>query len=248
MEAFIGTSGYQYAQWSETFYPGDLKEQQYLRFYGQHLKSVEINNTFYRLPREQVIQAWAGEVPQDFRFSIKASQRITHHRLLGTDSIGELEYLLANTALLGPRLGALFFQTPRSFRPDFKRLEDFLHLFAPNVPAVFEFRNDRWRQEKTYELLGNHNYAWCIADTDQKKADIISTADWGYIRLRRSGYTEEQMRRWIDLIHEQAWKRVFVFFKHSAQSSLSPVLAQQFSRFWKETEETGQKDMVGYHG
>ncbi|MFW5775581.1 MAG: DUF72 domain-containing protein [Chitinivibrionales bacterium] len=247
MKAYIGTSGYQYTEWNQTFYPAELRPDHYLGFYAQHLDSVEINNTFYRLPREQVLQAWAQQVAGHFRFSIKASQRITHQRLLSTDSIGDLEYLLTNTALLGDKLGAILFQTPSQLKPDMQRLEEFLHLFPPNVPAAFEFRNQSWRQDKTCKLLRDKNYAWCVTDTDHKDASIASTADWGYVRLRKSGYSEQHMRWWIEQIRSQPWNRVFVFFKHASQGPQSPLLARRFSDLWRQAQIREHREPAGQH-
>ncbi|MFP4418117.1 MAG: DUF72 domain-containing protein [Chitinispirillaceae bacterium] len=246
MDAFIGTSGYQYSEWSQIFYPVDLKHDKYLKYYGENLNAVEINSTFYRLPGEQILQSWAQQVPQHFRFSIKASQRITHQRLLNTESIGDLEYLLTSTALLGVRLGAILFQTPPTFRPDMRRLEQFVQLFPPEVPAAFEFRHRGWQQQRTTDILASRNFAWCITDSDHRDASFACTADWGYLRLRKSGYTQDQMRWWIEQIRRQPWSRVFVFFKHGTEGAQSPVLARQFSRFWREMER--EKEMVGYRG
>src|SRR5438045_8986981 len=139
MNLYVGTSGYSYKEWKGTFYPEDLANEQMLRFYGERFRSVEINNTFYRMPKASVLEAWAQEVPSDFKFVLKASQRITHMQRL-KDADDSVAYLLKVVAALGKRLGPLLFQLPPNFKKDAPRLKDFLARLPPDRRAALEFR------------------------------------------------------------------------------------------------------------
>ena len=140
MNLYVGTSGYSYKEWKGPFYPDDLPDKQMLRFYGERFRSVEINNTFYRMPKASVLEAWAGEVPADFKFVLKASQRITHHQRL-KDAADSVSYLLEVTGALKERLGPLLFQLPPYLKKDAPRLREFLALLPPTCRAAFEFRH-----------------------------------------------------------------------------------------------------------
>src|SRR2546421_1203386 len=155
MHFYLGTSGYSYKEWKGTFYPEEMPDKQMLRFYGERFRSVEINNTFYRMPRESVLEVWAAEVPADFKFVLKAPQRITHmQRLKDTDD--SVAYLLKVARALKERLGPLLFQLPPYFEKDVARLRAFLELLPPHPRAAFEFRHQSWFDEEIFALLRDH--------------------------------------------------------------------------------------------
>ena len=234
MKAWVGTSGYAYKEWKGPFYPEKIKADAMLPFYGERLPSVEINNTFYRLPKAAVLEKWSSAVPEDFRFVLKASQRITHHRRLKAEAAEPLEYLLKTAAVLGPRLGPFLFQLPPNFKANLERLEAFLKLLPPGTRAAFEFRNETWEQDETHGLLEAAGVARCIADDGggeegevPEDPAVIRTAPYGYLRLRRSSYDDDALKRWAARIAEQGWDEVFVFFKHEDEGA-GPRMARRF--------------------
>lgn len=227
MAIYAGTSGYSYKEWKGVFYPEKISPKDMLADYATKLPAVEINNTFYRLPKKDVIETWAQQVGDDFRFVLKASQRITHFkRLKDTGEI--LGFLFENAAVLGERLGVVFFQLPPNFKKDLDRLGPFLEQLPDDVRIAFEFRHETWFDEEVFDLLGKHNRALCLADTDDDlDVPLVSTADWGYLRLRRPNYRKPALEKWIRWIGEQGWKDAFVFFKHEDEGA-GPKMALRF--------------------
>lgn len=229
MELHVGTSGYSYKEWKGSFYPEDLAAGDMLRWYGERLNAVEINNTFYRLPKIPVLQEWASEVPEGFRFSIKASRRITHFARLKEEAREPAEYLLSTLASMGDRLGAILFQMPPNMKVDVGRLEHFLTVLPEGTPGAFEFRHESWADPAVRALLEDRRMALVCADTEDEEADapLVETAPWGYVRLRRPDYTDEDLERWAERLRGAAWERVFVFFKHEDEGA-GPRLAARF--------------------
>lgn len=227
MNLYVGTSGYAYKAWKGSFYPADLAATRMLRYYGEHFRSVEINNTFYRMPSVPVLEAWAGEVPADFRFVLKAPQRITHlHRL--QDAGDSLAYLLGVAATLQARLGALLFQLPPSLKKDVPRLREFLALLPSQPRAAFEFRHPSWFDEAVFTLLHEHRAALCIADAGgDLEVPCVATAEWGYLRLRRPDYDDAALKAWAKRVQDVEWQDAFVFFKHEDEGK-APRLAKRF--------------------
>jgi uncharacterized protein YecE (DUF72 family) len=218
-----GTSGFAYAAWKGSFYPEGLPAREMLHHYAQRLPAVEINNTFYRMPKVAVLESWASQVPAGFRFAIKASRRITHIKRL-SDVAEETGFLLGNLAALGERLGAVLFQLPPSLRADLERLERFLDLLPETLPAAFEFRHASWRDDAVTALLRARGAAWCTADTDDEPAEEpVSTAGFGYLRLRRADYAPADLAHWAHALRGPGWREAYVFFKHESQG---PRLAQ----------------------
>ncbi|MDO9009845.1 MAG: DUF72 domain-containing protein, partial [Thiobacillus sp.] len=227
MNLYVGTSGYAYKEWKGRFYPQDLPAKRMLHYYGEHFRSVEINNTFYRMPTAALLQTWAGEVPADFRFVLKASQRITHqYRLVDADD--DMGYLLDVADTLGKRLGALLFQLPPNLKKDVARLDAFLALLPPPHRAAFEFRHPSWFDDEVFGLLCAHQAALCIAEAEGgPEVPVVATADWGYLRLRRPDYDDAELRVWAQRVRQQDWRDAFVFFKHE-EAGRGPQLAQRF--------------------
>ena len=229
MELHVGTSGYSYKEWKGSFYPEDLSAKQMLSYYGERLKAVEINNTFYRLPKESVLESWASQVPDEFRFSIKASSRITHFTRLKAEARDPTEYLLSTVETLGDRLGVLLFQLPPNLKKDTDRLAGFLEMLPEGTPAAFEFRHNTWQDDDVYELLRSRGMPLVCADTDDSEEDepIVPTGSWGYLRLRRPGYDDSDLERWADHVRGAGWEHAFVFFKHE-DAGAGPRMAARF--------------------
>ncbi len=227
MNLYVGTSGFSYKEWKGSFYPEDLPDKQMLRFYGERFRSVEINNTFYRMPKPTVLEAWASEVPDEFKFVLKASQRITHmQRLKDTDD--SVSYLLKVAGGLKDHLGPLLFQLPPYLKKDVPRLREFLTLLANRVHAAFEFRHQSWFDDEVFDALREHHATLCIAEAENDlQTPFVSTADWGYLRLRRPDYGDPELNTWIARIRQQQWRDVFVFFKHE-EAGKGPKMARRF--------------------
>lgn len=234
MALFVGTSGYSYKEWKGAFYPDKLPANQMLRFYGERFRTVEINNSFYRLPTAEVVAGWAAVVPADFRFVLKAPQQITHiQRLKGSDDTVEAFYKVAAT--LSDRLGPLLFQLPPNMKKDFDRLRAFLSALPAGPRVAFEFRHPSWFDDESLGLLREHKVALCVAEADDgPEVPVTSTADWGYLRLRRADYTDAELAEWVRRVKEHRWSDVFVFFKHEDAGN-APRLAVRFRELYEES-------------
>ena len=227
MNLYVGTSGYSYKEWKGPFYPEDLPEKQMLHFYGERFRSVEINNTFYRMPKATMLEGWAAEVPADFKFVLKAPQQITHIKRL-KEAGDSVEYLLRVAAALNERLGPLLFQLPPYLKKDAPRLREFLALLPPHRPVAMEFRHESWFDEETFTLLRERQAALCIAEAeDGVEVPFVSTAKWGYLRLRRPDYGDAELKTWVDKVKGQAWSDAFIFFKHEDEGK-GPLMAKRF--------------------
>jgi len=228
MKMWVGTSGYSYKEWKGSFYPEKIAAGDMLPYYASQLPAVEINNTFYRLPRADVVKAWAEQVHEGFRFSVKASRRITHIKRLKEPG-EETRYLLDTIRHFGPALGVVLYQLPPNFKKDMERLREFLEVLGPDIRSVFEFRHETWQDEEVHDLLRKHNCALCLADVDDEpEPELVSTADFGYLRLRRMSYDAAHLKNWMKKVKAQKnWKDAFVFFKHE-DAGAGPALAKQF--------------------
>lgn len=214
MQLFAGTSGYSYKEWRGKFYPDKLAANQMLGFYADCMPAVEINNTFYRMPKKEVLENWRQQVPDNFRFSIKASRRISHKKRL-KDTEEETGYLFDMLQVLGECLGIVLFQMPPHFRKDRETLSYFLGSLPGRIPCAFEFRHESWFDQDIFDLLRAHNKTLCIADeTNTKFNQIIRTADVGYVRLRRTEYSPADLTSWAKSLLAKNWPQCFVFFKH----------------------------------
>jgi uncharacterized protein YecE (DUF72 family) len=228
----VGTSGYSYAEWKGTFYPEKMAAKDMLTYYAGRFSTVEINNTFYRMPKEDLLNGWAAQVPESFTFVIKAPQRISHIRRL-KDCADLLSYLFQVTATLGARLGPILFQLPPNFRKDVPRLRGFFEQMPERRRVAFEFRHASWFDDETFAALRDHGAALCVADTGEEPvAPLAATADWGYLRLRREDFSDAELGEWAKRITAQPWSDAFVFLKHEEEGR-GPKLAARLIEFLK---------------
>jgi len=229
VRTWIGTSGFSYKEWKGSFYPEKIKNADMLSYYGERLNAVEINNTFYRMPRRSVLADWCEQVPEDFSFVLKASRKITHFKKL-RDAGDELEYLTDVSGELGDRRGPLLFQLPPYLKKDVELLGDFLAALSNDVRAAFEFRHDSWFDDEVYTALSDAGVALAVADADEgEPPPVIRTAPYGYARLRRENYSAGDLEEWSDTFAGQDWKDLWVFFKHEDEGA-GPALAEQFGK------------------
>jgi uncharacterized protein YecE (DUF72 family) len=227
MRILAGTSGWQYKEWRGSFYPGDLPTDDMLGYYAERFATVEVNNTFYRLPRESVLRGWAERVPDGFTFALKASQRITHRARLKETAGEALDYLLRTAHALGDRLGPILFQLPPNMKCDPDRLAAFLARVPAGTRAAFEFRHPSWVCGEVLDLLRAHDVALCVSSTDEDETPFHATAGYGYLRLRKEAYDPGELGVWAAKIRAQRWSDAYVFFKHEEEGT-GPQLAARF--------------------
>lgn len=228
VETWVGTSGFSYPEWRGSFYPEKMPTAKMLPYYAERLRTVEINNTFYRMPKADMLAAWAQATPAAFRFAPKAPQQITHRQKL----VGSAEAVATFTralAAFGDKLGPVLFQLPPFLRKDLPRLADFLALLPKTLRAAFEFRHSSWFDDGVYEALRSHGAALCIAEAEDLATPLVPTASWGYLRLRRTDYDEAALAAWAKKVEALAgtWSEAFVYFKHE-EAGIGPKLAQGF--------------------
>jgi uncharacterized protein YecE (DUF72 family) len=217
MRYWIGTSGYNYPEWRGSFYPEKFPANRMLAYYAERFATVEVNYTFYRMPTEAQLEAWANGTPDRFRFTLKAPRRITHDsKLRNCEETTQAFCRIAST--LGPKLGVLLFQLP----PNFKRNDEVLAAFLRTLPhgarAAFEFRHESWHDDAVFAALRARNLALCIADSEKMSTPAVATADYSYFRLRDEGYQGDDIVRWGRVITGLADARdAYVYFKHEEQ-------------------------------
>ena len=229
MRVVVGTSGWSYKEWKGSFYPAKLPQEEMLSFYAARFSSVEVNNSFYRIPSEKVLADWAAQVPADFSFVMKASRRVTHNSRLA-DQDGSLEYFLRAVNPLGDRLGPTLFQLPPTFQKDADRLRSFLARLPRRWKAAMEFRHPSWFDEEVQDLLHLHDVALVTVDEDEGEgigAPLVPTASWGYLRLRRSAYDSARLKEWASRIERSPWSDAYVFLKHEDGSPRGPGAAEE---------------------
>jgi uncharacterized protein YecE (DUF72 family) len=236
MNVHVGTSGWSYREWKGSFYPPELRPAEMLNFYASRFSTVEVNNSFYRIPSERVLAGWAEQVPPDFRFVMKASRRITHNsRLQDDDALG---FFLRAVNPLGPRLGPTLFQLPPTFALDLSRLQAFIAKLPKRWPAALEFRHPSWFEDSVYDLLHSRDLALVGVDEDEgagKGAPLVPTASWGYLRLRRTEYDAPALQQWTREILQQGWSNAFVFLKHEEGSPCGPGAALELQDLFRKS-------------
>jgi uncharacterized protein YecE (DUF72 family) len=224
-KVLAGASGYSFKEWKGTFYPDKIKPEDMLAFYCERLPTVEINNTFYRMPTTSVLENWAAIAPEGFRFAIKASRRITHMSRIKAESSAEpLGFLYKNLAALGAKRGPVLFQLPPNMKKDLPRLEGFLALLPEGHGAAFEFRNETWFDDDVYAALKGAGAALVLSEReDNAPPPLVETAPWGYVRLRLENYSDEDLRKWAEKLAATGWRETFVYFMHEPTA---PAYAQ----------------------
>jgi uncharacterized protein YecE (DUF72 family) len=224
MKLYCGSSGFSFKEWKGPFYPEKLPANRMLGFYAGRLPTVEINNTFYRMPRPSVLEGWAAQVPESFRFAIKAPRRITHFKQLA-DCSEEAAYFFDTLTALGPNLGVVLFQLPPHARVGVEKLAAFLDLVPRDVPVAFEFRHPSWRDQAVFAALAQRNAAWVTADNDGgKPPELPQTGPLTYLRLRAASYADDELRLWRERC--ASFERAFVFFKHEDEAA-GPAYAER---------------------
>lgn len=215
----IGTSGWHYGHWRGPFYPAGLKADSMLRWYIQHFDTVEINNSFYRLPTSAAIAGWCRETPPDFCFAVKASRYITHNRKL-KDPTETIKRFMLQVTELGARLGPILFQLPPAWHANVGRLEEFLQALPAGRRYAFEFRNPTWNIRPVYDALRKHNAGYCVFELAGFHSPVHVTADFAYARLHGPGhayqgdYSRSELEEWARRIERwrKELKHIFVYF------------------------------------
>jgi uncharacterized protein YecE (DUF72 family) len=215
---YVGTSGWHYNHWLGNFYPEGTKANGQLSYYIRFFKTVEINNSFYRLPTKETFENWKKSVPDDFLFVVKASRYITHMKKLKDPQLSILNFM-ENVISLKEKLGPILFQLPPGWKINLQRFADFLDVLPVGLRYVFEFRNETWYDPEIFKLLQRHNCAFCIYELAGHISPIEITADFVYLRLHGPGkkyqgsYTDDILNRWAQKCIVWAGKRdVFVYF------------------------------------
>ncbi|MDX1674284.1 MAG: DUF72 domain-containing protein [Longimicrobiales bacterium] len=222
-----GTSGFSYAEWKGSFYPEDLSTDQMLDYYGERFGTVEINNTYYRMPKAGVLEGWAAQVSEGFRFVLKANRRITHFKKLKGSATDDMEYFWSQAKTLGEMMGPVLVQLPGNFHKNADRIAGFLDAIPDGMRPAFEFRHESWWDDEVYDTLRDHNAALVIAQTEEYTTPLVPTADWGYLRLRKTEYEDGEVAEWADRVKDQDWNETYVFFKHE-EAGTGPELAGRF--------------------
>jgi len=240
-----GASGYSFKEWKGNFYPEKIKPDAMLTWYAERLPTVEINNTFYRMPKASMLENWAKATPKDFRFAIKAPRRITHlSRLKVETATDSVDFLYRTLAALGAKRGPVLFQLPPSMRKDLPRLSEFLRLLPEGHSAAFEFRNESWFADDVYDALKSADAALCLSEReDNAPPPLVETAPWGYVRLRLETYSEADLQQWAARLAATAWREIYVYFMHEPTA---PAYAQTLMRLGLlEGNAPGQNRGVG---
>lgn len=232
-----GASGYAFKEWQGSFYPDKIKAEDMLAWYAARLPTVEINNTFYRMPKPAVLENWAQATPPEFRFAIKASRRITHDARIKADAADSVAYLYRMLASLPGKLGAVLFQLPPNLKKDLPRLEAFLQMLPEGHRAAFEFRNDSWFDDEVYALLRRSGAALVLSEReDNAPPPLVETAPWGYVRLRLEQYSDHDLEQWAGRIAATSWNETFVYFMHEPTA---PGYAQTLQKFAAQAQDRG---------
>ena len=211
-----GASGYAFKEWKGDFYPDKIKPEAMLPYYADRLPTVEINNTFYRMPGVDMLSAWVAATPERFRFAIKAPRRITHLARLKVEAAADsVAFLYRNLTALGEKRGPVLFQLPPNLKKDLPRLEAFLKLLPDAHQAAVEFRNETWFDDDIYAALKQAGASLCFSErADNAPPPLVETAPWGYVRLRLETYSDEDLRAWARRLEATSWRPIHVYFMH----------------------------------
>jgi len=229
MKLLAGASGYSFKELKGTFYPADMKPDGMLAYYSARLPTVEINNTFYRMPKTEMLENWAQTAPAGFKFSIKASRRITHFGHLKPETADSVSFLYRALDALGEKRGPVLFQLPPVMKKNLERLTEFLKLLPQGHSAAFEFRNETWFSDDVYAALKGAGAALCLSEReDNAPPPLVETAPWGYVRLRLETYSDSDLEAWARKLEATGWTETYVYFMHEPTA---PAYAQTLMRF-----------------
>ena len=227
MEVFIGCSGYYYNHWKGLFYPPSLPKSQWLSFYAQHFSTVEINNTFYKMPGEKTIKNWYEISPQGFIFTLKGFRYITHLKRLNFDE-DLIDYILQFqhiASLLREKSGPVLWQFPGSFKVDIEKLERFCSRLSHDFQHVFEFRDASWFTPPVYEVLEKYGHTLCIVSAPGKIPEVvIATADTAYVRFHGKdawwdyNYSDQELQLWKQRLEQLPAKKLFIYFNNDTHA------------------------------
>ncbi|MFN2543651.1 MAG: DUF72 domain-containing protein [Actinomycetota bacterium] len=224
---YLGTSGFAYKEWKGPFYPESLKDAGMLAYYAERFRSVEINYTFRRQASEKTLATWSEQTPEAFRFALKAHQRITHTLRL-RDADESVSFFLDRARLLGDRLGPILFQCPPSLKFDRALIESFVAYLPPTARYAMEFRDPSWEEAKP--ILEANGVAWCTAETDASAGGDPVFEPFGYLRLRKEHYDDEEIAAWGKRVRPalDAGRDVYAFFKHEDKGA-GPIFAERLA-------------------
>jgi uncharacterized protein YecE (DUF72 family) len=236
----VGTSGWQYRAWKNVFYPRGLPQRTWLAHYASVFPTVEVNNSFYRLPKEETFGKWGETTPQGFMFAVKASRYITHIRRL-REAKESVELFWSRAAHLRSKLGPVLFQLPPNFKADPPLLASFLRVLPKGMRAAFEFRDDSWQTGEVLHLLDEAGAAWVLADRPGWRVPEILTGGWSYVRFHQGrsmhpGYARSKLRRWADRIASAQAGDTFVYFNNDALGA-APEDAMTLARLLQERDQ-----------
>jgi uncharacterized protein YecE (DUF72 family) len=225
-----GASGYSFKEWKGSFYPDKIKPEDMLAYYSARLPTVEINNTFYAMPKTSVLESWFRKTPDDFRFAIKAPKRISHDARLAADKAADsVAYLFQTLEALGAKRGPVLVQLPPYMKKDVGRLDEFLALLPEGHRVAFEFRHESWFADEVYSVLERAGASLCFSEReDNAPPPLVETAPWGYVRLRLEEYSEAALQQWAERLARTGWQEIDVYFMHEPTA---PAYAQQLMRF-----------------
>jgi uncharacterized protein YecE (DUF72 family) len=216
-QLFVGTSGWAYPTWKPDFYPAKLAQKKFLGHYATRLNTVEVNFTFRQLVKETTVQNWIQETPAQFRLGVKAHQVITHiKRLKGTEDFVPRFLATIEPLAAAGKLGPVLFQLPPNLKADAALLGDFLALLPRSLPAAFEFRNESWFCDATWDTLKSRDVSLCVAETEERTTPDVVTGPFVYYRFRKPSYTPDERAAMLARIREHmaAGRDVFAYFKH----------------------------------
>ena len=234
---YVGVSGFSYPKWKGKFYPKDLKSEEFLSYYSQHLRSVEINSSFYAAPTAATVKSWSGRTGEGFRFSFKAPRQVTHILKLGKGA-AEAADRFSKVLDLGPRRGPILFQLPPYLKLDLELLGGFLSETSGVRDRVFEFRHESWLQEPVYQLLERNGAGFCIAETEDMEPTFKVTGEFAYFRLRNGSYTAKAIDSWAEKIRRtsKGLPKTYVYLRHD-ETGENAILAQRLSETLKGRKE-----------
>ncbi|MBA7634005.1 hypothetical protein ES703_41576 [subsurface metagenome] len=222
---YIGTSGWHYDHWQDRFYPKTLTKAKWLEFYASHFTTVELNNSFYRLPSETAFTTWHDSSPTNFTFAVKVSRFITHIKRL-RNSEEAVDNFISRAKILAEKLGPLLYQLPPNMHRNDEILESFLSTLPQGMKHVFEFRHQSWLEDKVFEILHKHNIGFCVFDMPSVSCPLVATADFAYIRFHGSTglyfscYSDEELADWAKRLANLArnLEAIYIYFNNDAEA------------------------------